>query len=113
MNIPDIPPQQIKRKLGLPVMPLLPLLVMKLQGWTDHRASPRTDFQAKQHVDVDDNKELLDIPCRTGTRIGSKSLYWLPSDSIQAARVRVYKFILEFPYTEDQWDFLGLGGVAL
>ena len=112
MNIPDIPPQQIKRKLGLPVMPLLPLLMMKLQGWTDHRASPRADFQAKQHVDVDDIKELLGITCRTGTRIGSNSLYWLPSGFIQAARIRVYKFTLEFPYTEDQWDFLGLEGVA-
>ena len=112
MNIPTIPQRQIKRKNGLPVMPLLPLLMMKLQGWIDHRTSPRADFRVKQHVDVEDIEELLEIACRTGTRIGSHSLYWLPSDFIYTARTRVYKFTLKFPYTEDQWEFLGLEGVA-
>ncbi|EPS93281.1 hypothetical protein FOMPIDRAFT_1136505 [Fomitopsis schrenkii] len=82
LNIPNIPPWLIKHKLGLPVMSLLPLLMMKLQGWTDHRDSRRSDFQAKQHVDVEDIEELLSIACRTGTCIGGHSLNWLPSDFI-------------------------------
>jgi hypothetical protein len=41
-------------------MPLFDLLVMKTQGWWDHRTSPRADFRAKQSVDVNDIYALLD-----------------------------------------------------
>jgi hypothetical protein len=44
---------------NIPVMPLFDLLVMKMQGWRDHRASRRSDFRAKVGADVTDIRALL------------------------------------------------------
>lgn len=43
----------------IPVMPLFDLLVMKMQGWRDHRSSRRSDFRAKVEADVTDIRALL------------------------------------------------------
>ena len=40
-------------------MPLFDLLVMKMQGWRDHRTSHRSDFRAKVEADVTDIRALL------------------------------------------------------
>lgn len=44
---------------NIPVMPLFDLLVMKMQGWRDHRASRRSDFRVKVRADVTDIRALL------------------------------------------------------
>ncbi|KAF8266914.1 hypothetical protein EI94DRAFT_1802401 [Lactarius quietus] len=36
----------------VPVMPLFDLLVMKTQGWWEHRTSPRKDFYEKKEADA-------------------------------------------------------------
>ena len=107
LGIPHIPSRCVKRRDGLPVMPPLPLLLMKLQGWTDHRNSNRLDFQEKQHVDVEDIEELLTIVCDMGTHIDSKSMKWLPDDFVSDAQDRVYEFVEEFPRTALEWEALG------
>ena len=43
-----------------PIMPLFDLLVMKTQGWWDHRTSHRSDFRAKESADVSDILALLE-----------------------------------------------------
>jgi hypothetical protein len=40
-------------------MPIFDLLVMKTQGWWDHRNSHRADFRAKASIDVSDIFALL------------------------------------------------------
>ena len=60
LNLPEIRSHDVVYFDGIPVMPLFDLLVMKLQGWWDHRTSPRDDFRAKESVDVDDIRALLD-----------------------------------------------------
>jgi hypothetical protein len=40
-------------------MPIFDLLVMKTQGWWDHRTSSRRDFQDKESDDVSDIIALL------------------------------------------------------
>ncbi|KAI9449167.1 hypothetical protein BJY52DRAFT_1227926 [Lactarius psammicola] len=45
---------------GIPVMPLFELLVMKTQGWLDHRTSFRRDYRAEEGADVTDIVALLD-----------------------------------------------------
>ncbi|KAH9919568.1 uncharacterized protein B0H18DRAFT_879944 [Fomitopsis serialis] len=107
LNIPDIPKGQVKRKNYLPVMPLLPLLLLKLQGWTDHRDSNRRDFREKQHVDVEDIDELLSIACGTHTHVSSNSLSWLPADFVQDAQGRIYEYVDEFPHSALEWQTLG------
>jgi hypothetical protein len=67
MDLPWIHPSRIvnlrpsNRSPSLPCMPLQALLIMKLRGWSDHRHSDRSDFQAKIPVDEDDIDQLLDI----------------------------------------------------
>ena len=107
LGIPYVPSQHVKSKDGLPVMPSLPLLLMKLQGWTDHRDSNRPDFQEKQHVDVEDIEELLTIVCSLGTHIESRSMMWLPDKFVSDAQDRVYDFVEEFPITVLEWEALG------
>lgn len=107
LGIPDIPHSYIKRRNGLPVIPPLPLLLMKLQGWTDHRNSSRRDFQEKQYVDVEDIEEMLTIVCNTGTHINSRSLTWLPDDFVSAAQEHVYEYVEEFPQSAMEWEALG------
>jgi len=45
---------------GIMVTPLFDLLVIKMQGWRDHRASRRADFRAKVEADISDIRALLD-----------------------------------------------------
>ncbi|KAF8489441.1 hypothetical protein F5888DRAFT_1746169 [Russula emetica] len=40
-------------------MPIFDLLVMKTQGWQDHRNSDRADYRAKESADVSDILALL------------------------------------------------------
>ncbi|KAI9438003.1 hypothetical protein H4582DRAFT_1952045 [Lactarius indigo] len=60
LNIPKIDSSETPTINRIPVMPLFDLLVMKTQGWWDHRTSPRKDFQAKEEGDVEDVFALLD-----------------------------------------------------
>jgi hypothetical protein len=41
------------------VMPIFDLLIMKTQGWWDHRTSHRADFRAKEWADIFDILALL------------------------------------------------------
>jgi hypothetical protein len=45
-------------------MPLIAAILLKWQGWTDHRDSKRENFQGKQHVDVDDIRDVRDLVSR-------------------------------------------------
>ena len=90
---------------GVPVIPMLALLLLKLRGWVDHRKSHRRDYQEKQHVDVEDIMELLDIVLEAG--VGLRTEKWMPRGFIRVARGRVNEFIAEFPDTSDQWIDIG------
>jgi hypothetical protein len=60
LGLPDITESDIYLINDIPVMPIFDLLVMKTQGWWDHRTSPRSDFQAKEDGDVSDIVALLE-----------------------------------------------------
>ncbi|KAI9449166.1 hypothetical protein BJY52DRAFT_1308480 [Lactarius psammicola] len=60
LNLPKIDSFETPVISRIPVMPLFDLLVMKTQGWSDHRKSPREDFRAKEGADVADIDALLD-----------------------------------------------------
>jgi len=60
VNIPNINSYDTVIINRIPVMPLFDLLIMKTQGWWDHRRSPREDFHAKEEGDVADIDGLLD-----------------------------------------------------
>lgn len=86
-------------------MPLLALLLLKLQGWVHHRDSHRRDYQEKQHVDVVDIEELLDIALDAGIVLDTER--WMPEVFVLTARQRVEEFTAEFPETSYQWATIG------
>ncbi|KAJ3720070.1 hypothetical protein C8R42DRAFT_108613 [Lentinula raphanica] len=74
MNIPSVEPARIVRVGDIvgapagsilfrdyPLMPFLPLLLLKLQAWQDHGESPKLFVREKQQMDVRDIRELLQL----------------------------------------------------
>ncbi|TFK89416.1 hypothetical protein K466DRAFT_486906 [Polyporus arcularius HHB13444] len=106
MNIPDVPHARIATRSGLPLMPLIPQLLLKLQAWSDHRAATQSHLRMKQYVDVRDIDALLAIAVREGAR--AEDARWLPQLHFRVARERVSRYILTSPSTADQWKMLGL-----
>ena len=60
LNLPTIIASETPLLNNIPVMPIFDLLVMKTQGWRDHRNSYREDFRAKERADVSDIFALLE-----------------------------------------------------
>ncbi|KAI0672034.1 hypothetical protein C8Q78DRAFT_1024590 [Trametes maxima] len=110
MNIPNVPHQHVVYKAphNLPLMPLIPHLLLKLQAWDDHRLSARNDFLAKMPTDRSDIDQLLAIVCRSGERVDSLTLRWLPESMLTAARARLGKYLMYGSWqTKPQWKSLG------
>ncbi|KAF5328929.1 hypothetical protein D9758_016816 [Tetrapyrgos nigripes] len=140
MNIPFVPKESIYRTPSttrsssanldpLPLMPFLPLLLLKLQAWQDHGESPKSWMREKQPIDVRDITQLLEIavtkycpkPSSSGskhseaegqgsrlkTTLLEKESTWLPDSFIRAGKTRVKKFVGSYPSTKAQWKMIG------
>jgi hypothetical protein len=59
LNLPTISASERCFIRNIPVMPIFDLLVMKTQGWREHRDSKRRDFRDKELNDVSDIIALL------------------------------------------------------
>jgi hypothetical protein len=59
LKIPEITESDAVHIDDIPVMPIFDLLVLKTQGWWDHRNSSRRDFREKESNDVSDVVALL------------------------------------------------------
>ncbi|EIN08707.1 hypothetical protein PUNSTDRAFT_86711 [Punctularia strigosozonata HHB-11173 SS5] len=112
MDIPWIPtprvvyrhPFGVEDIRSLPVMPLEPLLLLKLQGWSDHLASPRMDFQEKVHTDADDIAQLVEICVDAGVK--PHKAKWLDFDFRKKGLERVHDFADAYP---EVWGWAELG----
>lgn len=89
----------------IPVMPLFDLLVMKTQGWWDHRTSHRADFRAKQNDDVDDINALLDR-ADTENLSYDDEIYRHEQEFIDKALILVRRFV-RVNSGRGQWRRLG------
>ncbi|KAJ3926703.1 MAG: hypothetical protein NXY57DRAFT_1028119 [Lentinula lateritia] len=157
MNIPYVDPSRIHRvsntrqtaniyssvlSAEYPLMPFLPLLLLKLQAWQDHGESIKLFMRNKQPTDIQDIRELLQLAeqnyalsAATAARkvVGSahrkdniqiqttqSSLLkregpYLPESFIETAKMRVRKFAQMYPWSEKQWIMIGFeinSGVA-
>ncbi|KAI0365374.1 hypothetical protein BV20DRAFT_1028094 [Pilatotrama ljubarskyi] len=110
LNVPVVPEEHIFTKAPhyLPMMPLIPQLLLKLQGWSDHRASPRSDMKFKQYVDVLDIDALLEIVCKRKLRIDDKDARWVPESMIVDALSTLRKYVL-FASTGSVWNWRSIG----
>ncbi|PFH48737.1 hypothetical protein AMATHDRAFT_5538 [Amanita thiersii Skay4041] len=105
----DIPEMDESRReypfqYNIPVIPFLPLLLLKLRGWVDHCNSRRDDFQAKIPHDVGDIKCLLN---NLNDNDHLRNHRWLPSSLIRNSARRIRAFIQEFPDTAASWRSIG------
>ncbi|KAI0347956.1 hypothetical protein BDW22DRAFT_36981 [Trametopsis cervina] len=108
MNIPDVPTKHILSIDDYPVMPMIPLLLLKLQAWEDHRNAVKDYLRDKQWQDVRDINEMLDIAARRGDKIKDVS-DWVPQDFIAAATPRVSKFLEQVYLSQPElWKAIGV-----
>ncbi|EPT02051.1 hypothetical protein FOMPIDRAFT_1119253 [Fomitopsis schrenkii] len=107
LNIPPVPHAYIETREGIPVLPILPLLFLKLQGWDDHRNHEEGRMRAKQGSDVRDIRELLAIVRRAGVELRSDNVRWLPYEYIRKAQDRIFEYTMHFPKTEPAWESVG------
>ncbi|KAF9261313.1 hypothetical protein L218DRAFT_980962 [Marasmius fiardii PR-910] len=111
MNIPPIPTSRIHYKDGRgskPLMPFLPLLLLRLQGWEDHGESPKHWMRAKQSIDVADIVELLNLAEIKYPDVNLQNdEVWLPVSFVDEAKRRVGLFIAKYTSTRERWELLG------
>ena len=107
MNIPSVPTEAIVHRSGLPLMPFLPLLLLKLQAWEDHGASPKYYMRQKQPTDVRDIDELLRIAVRDTTIKINKATAWIPDSFILEGQRRVTKYVGLYPASASSWTRIG------
>lgn len=105
LDIPFVEPHLITTRNSLPIMPLLPLLLLKLQGWDDHRLSAYNDKRMKKYVYAEDVEELLAIALREG--VGRYDDPWLPSTFEMRGELRISSFVTENPGTKGSWIQIG------
>jgi len=110
MNIPAVPVPRIvyrRSRSDLPLMPFLPLLLLKLQAWMDHRAASKLYLRQKQHVDVRDIDELLELAIEKYDVNVKRDGKWLPESFLRAAATRVKVYVQNFPESAAHWKDLG------
>lgn len=102
MNIPSVESSRIVTIDGLPLV----LLLLKLQAWSDHRASDRYDYRQKQYTDISDLTALLAIAVRK--QVDVRTAQWLPESFLEAARGRVSRYIVTVPSPQARlWREIG------
>ena len=108
LGIPKVPAERVRTIAGLPVMPMVPQLLLKVQGWSDHRASHRQDMQLKQYVDVGDIDELLAIAVAEGADVRAPENKWLPGSMTGVAPTRIWSYTLRgSAKSKEQWKAIG------
>ncbi|KAE9403040.1 hypothetical protein BT96DRAFT_917826 [Gymnopus androsaceus JB14] len=89
-------------------MPLLALLLLKLQGWVDHWHSLRNYEQAKVQQDVTDIREMLRIAVKEEVNIDDWDSKWMPRWFVNQMIERVEEHIRKFPGSQSYWEILSL-----
>lgn len=117
MNIPSVPddkvvylksPQLTTSYRSLPLMPFIPLLLLKLQAWEDHGKAAKLYMRAKQPTDVSDIRELLTLASRMEPvpKLDT-STEWVPDSFMAAGKLRVKRFVARHNDTANGWRRLG------
>ncbi|KAF8330959.1 hypothetical protein F5887DRAFT_999651 [Amanita rubescens] len=106
LDIPNVPVERVIRKpiasRNLPVMPFIPLLYLKVQGWVHHRVADKKHIRAKVTQDYSDIQELLRIAKEKGhkRKIGGRQiveLNWMPRSFVEIAKQHVRLYTAAYP----------------
>ncbi|KAI0061094.1 hypothetical protein BV25DRAFT_1826948 [Artomyces pyxidatus] len=104
LDLPQIDDGLIAYWENVPVMPLFPLLLMKVQGWWHHRTSNRRDFKAKEGADIEDIAALLRVAQDRGEHLTHERGNW-DQKFLDNGEFHVQKF-MRIGY-RDAWRALG------
>ncbi|KAF9035323.1 hypothetical protein BDZ89DRAFT_1130377 [Hymenopellis radicata] len=109
LEIPRIPQEHVVLcshvTFSLPVMPLFPLLLLKLRGWDDHRNARAAHLHAKTGDDIKDIDELLAMAVARQARAAT----WLP-------KLSLFLLALAFAITPrriSEWVAIGVSNEAI
>ncbi|EIW74407.1 hypothetical protein CONPUDRAFT_140525 [Coniophora puteana RWD-64-598 SS2] len=111
LDLPNVPKSKVvyTRVRGVPCVPMIVLLGMKLRGWVDHRKHPEPYYSDKQYDDIKDIAELLHIAVTAGEHVSDYS--WLRRKFRQDMEVRIESFCRDAREdTEHLWRELGFDG---
>jgi hypothetical protein len=115
MNIPRVPTQDVIYRNKFPLMPFYPLLLLKVQGWEDHRLSGKSHMEAKIPQDVEDIFELLALVMlrRSQSQVESgielnETAWWITEEFKDEGKRRIHDFARKHPESRDSWKALGL-----
>jgi len=107
MNIPLVPQNLVLSIRKFPLMPMMPLLLLKLQAWMDHGSAIKQHLRDKQPVDVLDINQLLVLAVARGVSLSTDA--WMPESFVEAAKSRVVIFGKLYPSSRQYWRKLGFG----
>ncbi|THU79497.1 hypothetical protein K435DRAFT_768694 [Dendrothele bispora CBS 962.96] len=110
LQIPQPPETWIayeRRAEELPVMPLLALLALKLQGWHDKITSPIEYKQRKAEQDAGDVDQMLQIAVKRHRHLRNKREKWMPTWFKKKIKKFVDKYEYDFPESGGYWRKLG------
>lgn len=110
--VPAIPAARVFRLGEWPLAPLAFLLLLRLQGWSDHRAAELDHHREKTAVDVADLCMHLVPFCLASSFAGGGTLWeeaqrYLPEDFLALSRERADTFVAEHPWAYGDWTELG------
>jgi len=106
LGVPPVPPQHIQfTSPGIPAMPFLGVLLLKLKSWKDHQDSYKTYLRIKQYVDARDINELLTIAVEKKAHVRQEN--WLSSQFISEAQRRVTLYVSMYPSSRSSWHTIG------
>ncbi|KAJ3773664.1 hypothetical protein FB446DRAFT_787639 [Lentinula raphanica] len=108
LHLPPVPFEEVLTFVALPVMPLLPLLLMKIQGWLAHRESQKAHERAKVPQDAADVRVMLYIAVQKEVHIHDPECEWMPLWFVRQMKFRVFKFVREYPDSLEDWNRLGI-----
>ncbi|KLO18393.1 hypothetical protein SCHPADRAFT_819913 [Schizopora paradoxa] len=89
-----------------PLMPLSVVLLLKLQGWADHRVALMTYMRRKVHSDIRDINKLVVAAKAAGVKPAEEN--FVPKDFLEEAKKRVRAYVVQQAQTASSWRELGL-----
>ncbi|KAG8750112.1 hypothetical protein FRC12_013070 [Ceratobasidium sp. 428] len=104
MSIPDFNPSLIDwwgPRSSIPVAPFEVVLLIKLQGWDEHRFSDEPRHFDKHYIDIEHIRRLSDLVPE------DCCFNYLSDDFMRTARECVLSFVRMFPDTKPDWRNLG------
>jgi hypothetical protein len=104
LKLPDILSSDVEIINNIPVMPIFVLLVLKTQGWRDHRKSPRADLRAKEDDDVFDICALLERAEEENISYDEEAYNY--SQQFMDRALSLAKKFISFHGTRHQWRAL-------